>query len=43
MQERTPEFYMLETLALAEGGMALGEVPIAAIVVLDGKIISKIQ
>jgi len=41
MQEHTPESYMQETLALAENGIAFGEIPIAAIVVLDGEIISK--
>ncbi len=41
MDEMTPEFYMKETIALAGEGLALGEAPIAAIVVYGGEIISK--
>ena len=37
---RTPEHYMRETLALAEGALARGELPIAALVVLDGQVIA---
>jgi len=41
MEEKPLEYYMKETLALAEEGLALGEMPIAAVVVLKGEIISK--
>ena len=37
---RAPESYMRETLALAEDALARGELPIAALVVLDGQIIA---
>ncbi len=37
---RTPEAYMRHTLALAAGALELGELPIAAIVTLDGEILS---
>ncbi len=40
MDERPPEFYMKKTLALAAEGIELGEVPIAAIIVLNDEIIA---
>ena len=40
MKEKIPEFYMKETLALAAEGIELGELPIAAIVVLNDEIIA---
>lgn len=40
MIEKSPEFYMKETLTLAAKGIELGEIPIAAIVVLNGEIIA---
>jgi tRNA(adenine34) deaminase len=39
--ERTPEYYMRRTLELAESALEQGEFPIAALVVLDGEIISR--
>lgn len=41
MNDENPEFYMRKTLTLAEEGLALGEAPIAAIIISEGKIISK--
>jgi tRNA(adenine34) deaminase len=38
---RTPESYMGETLAIAEGALADGEFPIAAILVLKDEIVAK--
>jgi tRNA(adenine34) deaminase len=37
---KTPEFYMRKTIAMADKAMENGEFPIAAIVVLDDKIIA---
>jgi tRNA(adenine34) deaminase len=37
----TPEFYMRQALALASEALALGEFPIAALLVLDGRIIAR--
>jgi tRNA(adenine34) deaminase len=39
--EKTPEDWMRQALALAEEALELGEFPIAAIVVLDGRIIGQ--
>ena len=36
---KTPEFYMKKALKLAEKAGSLGEIPIGAVIVLDGKII----
>ena len=41
MNEKSPEFYMRKTLALAREGLAMGEMPIAAIVVSEGEIIAR--
>jgi tRNA(adenine34) deaminase len=41
MDEKSPEFFMKETLALAREGLAMRELPIAAIVVSGGEIIAK--
>ena len=41
MTEQTPERYMHQTLALAAEALELGEFPIAAIVVLDDRIIAR--
>ncbi len=41
MVEKTPEYFMRQTLALAHEALELGEFPIAAIVVLDDEIIAK--
>jgi tRNA(adenine34) deaminase len=41
VEENTPESYMKETLALAAEGIELGELPIAAIVVLNDEIIAR--
>ena len=41
MQDKTPEFYMRQALTLAAEALEQGEFPIAAIVVLDGKIVSR--
>jgi tRNA(adenine34) deaminase len=38
--EKTPEYYMRQTLVLASEALTLGEFPIAAIVVLEDKIIA---
>ena len=38
---KTPKSYMQETLALAERALVCGELPIAALVVLDGRIIAR--
>ena len=38
---KTPEYYMRQVLALAAEAMEQGEFPIAAVVVLDDKIISR--
>ena len=37
---RTPEYYMRQTQALAETAIECGEMPIAALVVLDGRVIA---
>ncbi|MFZ6026256.1 MAG: nucleoside deaminase [Chloroflexota bacterium] len=39
--ERSPEAYMQETLALAARALVAGELPIAALVVLDGSVIAR--
>jgi tRNA(adenine34) deaminase len=38
--EKTPETHMRQTLALAAGALAAGELPIAALVVLDDNVIA---
>jgi tRNA(adenine34) deaminase len=38
---KTPEYYMQQVLALAADALEQGEFPIAAIVVLDGEIVSR--
>ena len=38
---KTPEQFMKQAISLAEEALAIGEFPIAAVIVLDGKIIAR--
>ena len=41
IEEGSPEFYMAEALKLAKEAAALGEIPVGAVIVKDGRIIAR--